>query len=258
VARQVPGLERAQRLEVLELYARCQVAEGHRDEADDAYTELLGFEPSYELDEKASPKMRELFASVKHRVYPEPFLKLLPQPAGPGEALVRIVDPYHRAASLSFVHRHDGGAWESRAVSALTPVARLPLDVEPGHTLDWYLEARDEAGAALASWGSAEQPQRVVGTGDAGPVLVSGSTPRLKRAPAWVAVARRWRRRARASRLRPSRSRRRATRTTAPGAGRFFRHARAAQARAGTDAAWRPGASSARGRRGRRGVLFAW
>jgi hypothetical protein len=189
VARQVPGLERTQRLEVLELLARCQVAEGHREEAEGAYNELLGVEPGYELDEKASPKMQQLFSQVKHRLYPEPWLKLLPQPAGPGEALVRVVDPYHRAAALVFVVRRDNGPWDSRPATFDFQVARMALDVEPGHTLDWYAEARDDKGAALANWGTAKEPQHVVGTGSTGPTLVETGTPRLKRAPAWIAVA---------------------------------------------------------------------
>jgi hypothetical protein len=189
VARQVPNMERAQRLEVLELLGKCEVAEGRREDAEDAYTELLGLEPAYELDEKASPKMQQLFLAVKHRLYPEPWLKVLPQPAGPGEALVKVVDPYHRSAVLMFRTRRDGGAWEDRPMGLDGAAARLPLEVEPGHTLDWYAEARDSTGSALGSWGTAAEPQHVVGTGTVGPVLVESGTPRLKRAPAWIAVA---------------------------------------------------------------------
>lgn len=260
VARQVPGLVRGQRLEVLELLARCQVAEGHREEAEDAYTELLGLEPAYQLDDKASPKMQQLFSAVKHRLYPEPWMKLLPQPAGPGEALVKVVDPYHRFAALVFQVRHDDGPWESHNVALESSVGRLPLDVEPGHTLDWYAEARDDSGAAVASWGSAAEPQHVVGTGSAGPVLVETGTPRLQRAPAWVAVAVAVAAAGAGAAFQVvsrDEARKAHDRTRAPG--NFSDTARAAESRAFTDAAVATGCFIGAGVAAGTGVvLFAW
>ncbi len=188
VARQVPDLAQEQKIEVLELLARCQVAEGRREEAEDTYTELLGLFPGFELDEKAPPKMRELFVAVKHRLYPEPWLKLVRQPAGRGEARVKVIDPYHRVSRLTYVSRFDRGAWVTHTVAPSDGEVRLPLEVEAGHALDWYLEALDEQGAPLVSYGSAAQPQRVISAAT-GPELVRAETPRIRRAPAWVAVA---------------------------------------------------------------------
>jgi len=260
VARKVPGLERGQRLEVLELLAKCQVAEGHREEAEDAYTELLGLEPAFELDPQTSPKMQQLFVAVKHRLYPEPWLKLLPQPAGPGEALVKVVDPYHRFAALVFQVRHDDGPWESHNVAVDGAVGRLPLDVEPGHTLDWYAEARDASGAAVASWGTAAEPQHVVGTGSVGPVLVQTGTPRLQRAPAWIAVAVAVAAAGAGAAFQVlSRDEARAAHDRTKPPGDFSDTARAAQSRAFTDAAVATGCFIGAGVAAGTGVvLFAW
>ncbi|MFT3840255.1 MAG: tetratricopeptide repeat protein [Myxococcaceae bacterium] len=260
VARQVPGLEHGQRLEVLELLARCQVAEGHREEAEDAYTELLGLEPTYQLDDKASPKMQQLFSQVKHKLYPEPWLKLLPQPAGPGEALVKVVDPYRRFAALVFQVRHDDGPWVSHNVAVEASVGRLALDVEPGHTLDWYAEVHDDSGAAVASWGSAAEPQHVVGTGSVGPVLVETGTPRLQRAPAWIAVAVAVAAAGAGAAFQVvSRNEARAAHDRTKPPGNFSDTARAAEGRAFTDAAVATGCFIGAGVAAGTGVvLFAW
>ncbi len=259
VARQVPDLDPAQRVEVLELLGRCEVAEGHRDEADAAYAELLGLEPDFELAPDTSPKVLELFEKVKQRLYPPPWLKLVSLPSAPGEAQARLVNPYHRVVQLSFLVRLDGGPWERRAVAAEGGVVRLPLEVEPGHALDWYLEADDEQGSAVTGLGSATQPQHVAVPAGAA-VVGAGPTPRLKRVPAWVAVA---------------------VAVAAAGAGAAFQSlsareardahdathppgdwadtARAAQGRAVSDATWATGLFVSAGVAGATGVvLFAW
>jgi hypothetical protein len=185
VARRVPGAPLEERLEVLELLATCLVAEGARDGAEEAYAELLTLRPEHELDEGTSPKVSELFTQVKRRLYPGDSVGLFPLAGRDDEALVRVVDPYRRAAAFVLVTREDGGAWGSRPVPRTDDGVRVSLEVRPGHALELYLEARAADGRVLASLGTDAEPQRRA-VALVGPQLVSRATPRLERSPAWV------------------------------------------------------------------------
>lgn len=185
VARHVPGASTEERVAVLELLATCLVAEGARDDAAEVFSELLTLRPEHELAEDTSPKISELFAQVKRRLYPGDSVELLPLPARDGEALLRVVDPYRRIAQVILVAREDGEAWRSTPAPLTEEGARVALEVRPGHVLEWYLEARAADGRVLASRGTQEAPQRRA-VALVGPELVSRGTPRLERAPAWV------------------------------------------------------------------------
>jgi len=170
---------------VLELLATCLVAEGARDDAAEVFSELLTLRPDYELEDGTSPKISELFAQVKRRLYPGDSVELLPLPARDGEALLRVVDPYRRIARFVLVARGDAEAWRSTPAPLTEEGVRVALEVRPGHVLEWYLEARAADGRVLASLGTQEAPQRRA-VALVGPELVSRGTPRLERAPAWV------------------------------------------------------------------------
>lgn len=192
VARQVPQLSNTQRLEVLELLGRCQVAEGARADAEASFADMLAMSPGAELNRGASPKILEVFDAVKKRLYAPDFVRLNPLPARLGQAVLLIVDPWHRVEALVMLRRLDGAAPTEQPVPVADGQAAIELDVAPGHALEWWLEARDVSGLPLAGFGSAQSPQRF-----AQPAVVTSGlfapgperTPRLQRAPAWVAVA---------------------------------------------------------------------
>jgi hypothetical protein len=187
VARRVPGGAESEQLEVLELLATCLIAEGARGEAEAAFVELLTLEPDHELGAGTSPKIEEVFNEAKRQLYPGDSVSLQALPASGDELRARVVDPYRRAVQVVLVSHQDGGPWEERPLQRSKMGVRAGLDVSAGHTLEWYLEARAADGRVLASMGNAAKPQRRAVT-LVGPVLVTRTTPRLQRIPAWIAV----------------------------------------------------------------------
>ncbi len=167
VARQVPSLTAAQRREVIELLAYCQVAEGQRDAAEATYIELLRAEPSMELEkERSSPKVLEVFEAAKRALYPPDYVRLEETPSPAGRVQLRLVDPWRRVTSLVRFERRDAGPWRE-VVSELS----FPLQVAVGSALEWYVEARaGDAVAALVA--TAEAPRRVEA-----PRIVQSATP---------------------------------------------------------------------------------
>lgn len=162
VARTVPSLDEAQRREVLELLARCQVAEGRRADAAATFSALLEAEPGFALDREAtSPKILEVFDEAKAALYPEDFVRLEDAPAPVGLVRVRVVDPWSRVQRLERHERRDGGAWTVQDVERQGALASFPLVLSRGGTVDWYVVARDADGAMVAHLGDAERPRSV-------------------------------------------------------------------------------------------------
>ncbi len=185
VARQVPGAPEL--VQVLELLGTCLVAEGARKDAESVFAELLELRPEHELERATSPKISEVFLDVKHRLYPGDSVTLRLVASRDGEELVQVQDPYRKVAHFAFVARDDGGPWKEALVTPNETSLRLVVAPRPGHSVEWYLEAREEEGRVLASLGNAEEPQRRA-VALVGPMLVAHATPRLERVPAWVAV----------------------------------------------------------------------
>ncbi len=161
VARTVPGLDSAQRREVLELLARCQVAEGLRSDAEEAFTELLRAEPAFELDRKdTSPKILDAFDAAKKRLYPEDFAALAAIPAPAGRAALKVVDPWRRVREVHRFERVDGGSWRDSLCVIEGDTVSFAVAVAAGSTLEWYAEARGDD-AVLAHLGTEAAPQVV-------------------------------------------------------------------------------------------------
>ena len=258
VARQVPGASVGERVQVLELLATCLVAEGARGRAEDAFAELLDVEPDHELDPSTSPKISEVFAQVKQRLYPGDSVALAPVPAREGDVLLRVVDPHRKVAHVVLVARDDAGPWSERELPRTADGVRASLDVRPGHVTEWYVEARADDGRVLSSLGTSAEPQRRA-VALVGPVLVAHTTPRLERVPAWIAVALAAAAGV-AGGLLQARSFQEAARARGSAApGDWADTARAAQARAVTDATIATGLFIGAGVAASAGVvLFAW
>lgn len=160
VARQVPNLDRTERIEVLELLAKCHVAEGDRPEAEAAFSELLSLEPEHELDrESTSPKILSVFDDVKRQLFPDQRVTLIEEAAPPGRFRARVVDPFKRVSAVLLMVRTGDGPWEANPVTLEARRLDVPTPLAPTLTVSWYLQANDAAGAMLATIGSAEAPR---------------------------------------------------------------------------------------------------
>ncbi len=158
IARQVPTNDAAEKREILDLLARCQVAEGQRAEAEATFSDLLAQEPAFELPRSVSPKIREAFDTAKRRLYPPDFAALEALPAPPGQARARLVDPWAQVATVVLITRAEtGGVWKESPATLEEGVAVLSLARE-GQKVEWYAEARRADGRALAALGSERAP----------------------------------------------------------------------------------------------------
>lgn len=161
VARQVPNLDRTQRIEVLELLAKCHVAEGERPAAEAAFSELLSVEPEHEIDRETSPKIIEVFDEVKRRLFPEQRVTLVEEAAPPGRVRARVVDPFKRVSFILLMVRTGEGPWEATEVTLDGRVLDVPTPVSPSDTVSWYVQAKGLEGAVVATLGSADAPRIV-------------------------------------------------------------------------------------------------
>ncbi|MDP3232604.1 MAG: hypothetical protein Q8N26_07490 [Myxococcales bacterium] len=160
VARQVADLDKTQRIEVLELLAKCHVAEGNKPEAEGAFSELLSLEPEHELDrESTSPKILTVFDDVKRQLFPEQRVTLVEEAAPPGRFRARLVDPFKRVSAVLLMVRTGEGPWAENPVPLEGHRLDVPTPLAPTLTVSWYLQATDAAGAMLATIGSAEAPR---------------------------------------------------------------------------------------------------
>jgi hypothetical protein len=265
VARQVPELSSTQQLEVLELLGRCQVAEGARADAEASFAQLLALAPNAELDRKLSPKILEVFDAVKQRLYPPDFVRLTPEAARAGQAVLTLVDPWGRVGAVVVLRRSNGAEVTEQPVELKNGRATIELEAAPGQTLEWWVEARDLTGNVLAGFGSAQSPQQysvpaVVTTGLFGGGPPAPPTPRLQRVSAWLAVAAAVGAGVAGGVLQVrSASFARAARDNTRPPGDWSDTARAAQASALSEATWATGLFVGAGVAGATGVvLFAW
>jgi hypothetical protein len=190
VARQVPGLSDAQAVEVMELLARSQVAEGRRADAEKTYGDLLLLDPSFSLDRALSPKILEAFDAAKARVFPKDYFKLEVLASAPGTARLRVIDPWKHAATFELDQRLEGEpAWRLDAVTASGGVVTIKLEAPPLRTLEWFVIARDVNGDKVGGLGDMHEPQRMAAPAVAAtetPVTGVAATPRVQRGFGWA------------------------------------------------------------------------
>ncbi len=148
VARKVRSLDPIELREVMELLAYCQVAEGRRDAAEATFTAMLQADPRLELSrESSSPKVLEVLEAAKRRLFPPDYVRLEEKPSAGGWVALTLLDPWSQVTAVTLVERRDGGEWiETELSEEIGHVFRFPLKVSVGDQLDWYVEARGEAG----------------------------------------------------------------------------------------------------------------
>ncbi|MFP2909048.1 hypothetical protein ACLESD_29200 [Pyxidicoccus sp. 3LFB2] len=119
LAEQVPSSTGAQRLDILELRARCELAEGRRAEAEATYERMLMLDPRAEPPSDLSPKILETFQAVKARLFPAGYVALKDLPAAEGLVRVEVVDPWRRVEAVVL-------RWRGRATRTGARCAPFP------------------------------------------------------------------------------------------------------------------------------------
>ncbi|WP_342379858.1 hypothetical protein NVS55_09980 [Myxococcus stipitatus] len=177
LAEQVPTSTRAQRIEVLELRARCELAEGRRAEAEESYTRMLTLEPRAEPPGDLSPKILEAFQAVKRGLFPADYLALKRLPATEGLVRVEVVDPWHRVSGAVLRWRDGfGEAWREAQATADEGRWLFELPRDRRVPVEWYVEARDAEGKEVARLG-APASEAEVSRAATEPLLAPASRP---------------------------------------------------------------------------------
>ncbi|NMO15751.1 hypothetical protein HPC49_03330 [Pyxidicoccus fallax] len=198
LAEQVPSNTRAQLLDILELKARCELAEGRRAEAEASYTRMLALDPRAELPSDLSPKILEAFHAVKARLFPADYVALKQLPSAEGLVRVEVVDPWRRVEAVVLHSRgpRDADWRQLRAV----PEAGLCVFQLPGDgagPVRWYVEARGQEGQGVTRLGAPDAPRVWDRGGVVAEPLVSSAPPpgavpseppRVRGTLGWVAL----------------------------------------------------------------------
>lgn len=181
LAAEVPDLTKADRRLTFELLARCHLALGEPEAAEEAFARLLQRDPAAPVPEGA-PKLKEAYHHAKRRLYEPRFVRLQALTAPAGQLLADIIDPWALVREVRL--------WESlngRMVAKALQVdgSRISERLSEA-TQAYYLQALDDTAQVLATLGTAQSPLEVRRASD-GPSAVSVG-PRRPRALTWVAA----------------------------------------------------------------------
>jgi hypothetical protein len=166
---------RAQRLRALELIALADFIRGDEAAARATFERILDIDPGYQLrDPSGSPKVRAFFEQLKKQLIPnyDPTAGADLEHAAPTAATAgRALEIEARATrgnvfDLVVATRHRGEL--AYKLTAATPRGegrwRARITPEPSanpYVLEYYLEARDAGGAAIARVASPDQPLEI-------------------------------------------------------------------------------------------------
>jgi hypothetical protein len=166
---------RAQRLRALELIALAELIRGDEGAARATFERILDIDPGYQLrDPSGSPKVRAFFDSLKKQLIPgfDPNAGADLEHAAPTAATAgRPLEIEARATrgnvfDLVLATRHRGEL--TYKIVAASPRGdgrwRVRITPEPSpkpYVLEYYLEARDAGGAAIARVASPDQPLEI-------------------------------------------------------------------------------------------------
>ena len=186
LARKVPTNSLQQTLEILDLIGRCYVASGQRPRAEEAFTELLRLAPEAEMDPGLSPKILEVFSSVKSRLYRAGEVTLSLVDSAPRLRL-KCIDPWRQATSVVLRTRTKSSpTWRETTLDRRGDLYVFDWSNETDERL-WYAEARGR-GRVVATLGSAEAPNRQLGAPALAAAPVAASRVSARRAGMYVSV----------------------------------------------------------------------
>lgn len=169
-----PAATREQRVRALELIALSYLILGEEQRAREAFQDLLGIDPGFQLrDDTGSPKVRKFFDDIKREYVPgfDPSAAADLEHAAPARATAskraeievrvvagaagvkEVVVRWRRRGVLDYrdapARRMDDDRWRARFTP---PAATRPYVVE------YYVEARNVAGGAVGRIGGPETP----------------------------------------------------------------------------------------------------
>lgn len=163
---QDPDLARKERIEAYRLLGVAYAAKGASDSAEAAFGALLELEPSYVLDPRLSPKIRSVFDRAKAKVArPVRLLDVRALSSGRRVSVTaRIEDPDHRVRRVRLYSRFGDRAFEAVEMNRTEDRAETMLILPDLDRLrvEYYVEAENDAGEALARAGSPEAPSSVL------------------------------------------------------------------------------------------------
>ncbi len=175
---------RAQRLRALEIMALSHFIRGDQGAARATFERVLDIDPGYQLrDTSGSPKIRAFFDDLKKQLIPgyDPTagadlehavptagsagrpIELEVRATRGGERVFEIVVAARRRGELSYTLRgalpRGDGKWRARVSS--------PASAKP-YVLEYYVEARDAGGAAIARIAAPDTPLEIALTAGGG------------------------------------------------------------------------------------------
>jgi hypothetical protein len=113
-ARHDAQASQAEKLEAYDLLARALIAQNKLAEGEDVYAELLVIVPNAPAPPEAAPKVEEVFARAKRRLYPPDYVKLTQRAAASGEVQIEVADPWSKVAAVKLQGTelaHRGDVW---------------------------------------------------------------------------------------------------------------------------------------------------
>ncbi len=156
---------------------------GRENEAEAALRRLCCAAPEFHFDEYASPRIREVYERVRTQwieagrpcesrptevATPVTMDHVSPGASEEGESLemtVTLEDPDLRVATVLLFYRASGESGFNQATASMVQpgsfTATIPGDAVQPPAAEYYLEARDDEGEALAAQGTSRAPLRV-------------------------------------------------------------------------------------------------
>jgi hypothetical protein len=182
-----PDATKAQKIEVYRWLAYNYIVLKQDDSAKTAVYALLALDENYELPKTESPKFREPFAKYtkqwnddgkpgvqKEEKAPAPVsLKHSPPAEVPHDQSIAISgtieDPEHRVAKISLFYR-TGSSGKYNEVPTTNELGSFKVNI-PGSAvkppiIEYYVQASDKGGLAIATRGDAETPLRIAVQGE--------------------------------------------------------------------------------------------
>ncbi len=182
-----PGIAKTEKIEVYRLLAYNYIVLRRTEEADAAVRGLLVLDESFELPDTESPRFRDFFDKTRKQWEEEgkpgkikagtgtgPTASNItikhksPDQVDAGEPVKltgKIADPDAVVAKVKVYYRASG-AKKFKSVAAKYGMykfsAQIPADVVEPPLVEYYIEARDEAGLPVAGRGDAASPLRIV------------------------------------------------------------------------------------------------
>ncbi len=169
-----------------DLLARCHVALGRMDRAEEAFAQLLSVDPSSPTPQ-AAPKLREAFLRVKQRLYSADHVKLTALAAPANQIWIELVDPWALTQQVVLFQAGAEGKFTDSPLRASE--GQYGGALSPG-SQRYFVQALGSRGATLASLGDEAAPLRITAAltkqAVADPSPVASAAPRRSRLPVWL------------------------------------------------------------------------